>query len=114
MKHGRVWQLSCYSPCRSCMVHAQHGYSTHCIGSRNLDTALAGDFNADGELELLLPRQNFQRLDSLWRTQAGAEIDFSLELGEGLSTNIAAYSFGNGIFLALGTYAGEVIVLLPR
>jgi hypothetical protein len=95
-------------------AHSRSGYSTHRIGSRNLDTALAGDFNADGRMELLLPRQNFRILDSLRRTESGLEIDFSVDLRGELSTNIAGYSFAGEIFLALGTDAGEVILFRPR
>jgi hypothetical protein len=41
------------------------GYSSHQIGSRNLDSALAVDFNGDGLVELVVPNQAQTELASL-------------------------------------------------
>ena len=38
------------------------GYSSHVIGSRNLDMALAADFDGDGKVELLVPSRDRQSL----------------------------------------------------
>ncbi|UCB46501.1 MAG: hypothetical protein JSV25_03490 [Spirochaetota bacterium] len=92
------------------VVHRRNGYSTHRIGSRNLDTALAGDFNNDHNIEILIPTQNFRRIDSIKRTESGSKIDYSIALDDQLSTNIAAYSFQGRINLAFGTYSGDVII----
>lgn len=56
------------------------GYSIHTIGSRNLDNALAGDFDGDGAIELLLPDQTHTRLEAIRRTGQGAEVVWSLPM----------------------------------
>ena len=93
------------------VVHKRAGYSTHRIGSRNLDTAVAGDFNDDGHVEMLVPTQDFKRLDSIKRTAGGSKIDHSIKLDHQLSTNLAAYSSRGKIELAFGTYNNELIII---
>lgn len=39
------------------IVHEIAGFSSHTLSSRNLDSAIAGDFNKDGVIELLAPDQ---------------------------------------------------------
>ena len=41
------------------------GYSSHEIGSRNLDRALAGDLDGDGRIELLVPDQAQESLGAI-------------------------------------------------
>jgi hypothetical protein len=91
--------------------HYRSGYSTHRIGSRNLETAVAGDFNNDGHVELLVPTQDFTQLDSIRRTRGGSKIDHSIILEDQLSSNLAAYSSGGKIKLAFGTYNDELIII---
>jgi hypothetical protein len=83
------------------------------MGSRNLDTALAGDFNNDGDVELLLPTQDFLQLDVIKRTKLGTKIDYSIDLSYPLSTNISSYSFNGKIYIAFGTFHNEVIFIYP-
>ncbi|MCP4263274.1 MAG: hypothetical protein GY774_38060 [Planctomycetes bacterium] len=66
------------------------GYSTHVIRSRNLDMALAADFDSDGRIELLVPYQQFDTLGAIRRTVDGAEVAWSIPVGGRISTNIAA------------------------
>jgi hypothetical protein len=66
------------------------GYTSHKIYSRNLDAALAGDLDADGETELLLPTPSYTALGGLARTPGGAEAEWRLPLGGELSTNLAS------------------------
>ena len=44
------------------LVGKVEGFSSHSIGSRNLDSAIAGDFNKDGISELLAPDQSHTNL----------------------------------------------------
>lgn len=44
------------------IVREAAGFSSHAIGSRNLDAAIAGDFNNDGVSELLAPDQTHSNL----------------------------------------------------
>jgi hypothetical protein len=93
------------------LVHTRTGVSTHTIGSRNLDMALTGDFNDDGEIEVLVPSQDFRRLLSIKRTEDGSEIDATQYLQAQLSTNIAGYSFDDLIYIAIGTVNGEFVLI---
>jgi hypothetical protein len=72
------------------------GFSSHSLGSRNLDQALAGDFDGDGHIELLVPNQAKTYLGAIQRTEEDAEVVFQLPIGGRLSTNIAAVSFQDG------------------
>lgn len=63
------------------------GFSTHSIGSRNLFTAQAGDFDNDGKLELLLPDQSHKQLGIVG---LDGEPVFWFELEAELATNLAA------------------------
>ena len=96
------------------LVHNRGGYSTHRIGSRNLDAALAGDLDDDGRSELLLPSQDNGRLDVVKRVLSGSEVVHSVELGGRLSTNIAAFSTGGRVAFAFGTDRRELYVYSGR
>ena len=77
------------------------GYTSHVIGTRNLDMAAAGDFDGDGQPEILLPSQDLQTLAGIHRTISGAEVAWSLPLSGRLTTNIGAVSLADGS-LAMG------------
>ncbi|MFC1907238.1 hypothetical protein ACFLW8_04040 [Chloroflexota bacterium] len=90
------------------------GYTSHSIGSRNLDTAVAGDFDGDGQLELLLPSQKRTELGGVRRTVAGAEVEWTLPLGGRISTNIAAITLNDGrLTIAAGREDDVMRVWLP-
>ncbi len=84
------------------------GYSSHRIGSRNLDMAAAADFDGDGRVELLLPDDSVSRLAAIRRTLTGtgdngAEEVWSLELPAGMSTNLGVATRADGrIEVAIG------------
>ena len=89
-------------------------YSSHLPGSRNLDMGLAGDFDFDGELELLLPTEDFTRLGAVERTSFGAEAKWDVSIGGRLSTNIAAVQQTDGGLLVGVGHEGEVLrIWLP-
>lgn len=64
------------------------GYTSHIIGTNNLDMALAGDFNGDGRSELLLPTQNRAQLGGIQRTAEGAAALYHLDIGGSVVTNL--------------------------
>ena len=75
------------------------GYTSHRIYSRNLDAAIAGDLDADGETELLLPDPSYTSLGGLARTSdtpEGARTEWRLPLGGELSTNLASATGPDG------------------
>lgn len=77
------------------------GYSSHQIGSRNLDMAIAGDFDNDGQIEIIVPDQGFTKLGIIKHGRKGAEIISNIDIGGKLSTNISVAE-GNSENLILG------------
>lgn len=71
------------------VVAAQDGVSSHALGSRNLDGAIAGDFDGDGAVELLVPTNARDELLALRRTEAGVAVAWRLDVGGELASNIA-------------------------
>jgi hypothetical protein len=91
-------------------IASVQGYTSHVIGSRNLDMAVVGDFNGDGQMELVLPTQDRTRIVGLQiQGNTFAEL-WSLPLDGPLSSNLAAVTLPDGS-LALG--AGTVYLWLP-
>ena len=87
------------------------GYSSHVIGSPNLDMALLVDADADRQLEVVVPTQDMTELAILDRTDEGFEEVMRLSLGGRLTTNVAAAIDGLGrLSLAAGTDDGRLRV----
>lgn len=87
------------------------GYSSHTLGSRNLDMAAVGDFDGDGTLELLIPTQDKTALAALQRTTQGATEIWRLELGGELVTNLGAARGADGrVALAVGLQDSRLLV----
>ncbi|MFB0533852.1 MAG: hypothetical protein ACETWR_02605 [Anaerolineae bacterium] len=76
------------------------GYTSHAIGSRNLDTVVAGDFDGDGRIELL-PNQARMSLAAIRREPGGAEVAWTIPAGGRVMTNLATVVFPDGT-LAVG------------
>jgi hypothetical protein len=72
------------------------GFTSHVLGSRNLDMAAAGDFDGDGHAELLLPDQALTTLGGIRRTDNGAIVAWTVPLGGRLSTNLSAVGVAGG------------------
>ncbi len=85
------------------------GYTSHAIGTRNLDMALAGDFDGDGALELLLPNQERTHLGAVGRRADGARLVWQVELGGRATTNLAAVSLSDGRLLVGMGHDGQVL-----
>ncbi len=62
---------------------------SHVNGSRNLDQAVAGDFDGDGSVELLVPSRDQETLIALRRVGDSVEEVWKLELGSRLSSNLS-------------------------
>ena len=65
------------------------GFTSHVNRTPNLDMAVASDFDSDGNIELLLPNQRRDTLAAITRSDAGAQVDWQLDLEGTLTTNIA-------------------------
>jgi hypothetical protein len=89
------------------IVAKRSGFSTHTIGSRNLDNALAIDFDADGQMELLLPDISQEVLKVVKRIDSGLEVIWEMPLEAQMGTNLAAVTLDNGsIHFGVGITSG--------
>lgn len=87
------------------------GFRTHAIGSRNLDMAVAGDFDGDGRIEILVPSQGMDEIGAIRRTEEGAEVAWTLPIDGKVSTNLAAVSSDSGgLTLGVGRNDGVLLV----
>ncbi len=85
------------------VAQSQENYTSHFLGSRNLDMAVAGDFDRDGRVEVLLPNADASALGAIRRTATGAEVVWVLGLRGEMSTNLATTPHGpNGFAIGVG------------
>lgn len=91
------------------------GYSSHRLGSRNLDQSVAGDFDADGEVELLVPDAGMSKLAAIQRGHGGtAQEEWSLNLNGTLYSNLAVTCHDRGgLGLAVAVEGGRLKLWLP-
>ena len=73
------------------------GFSTHRIGSRNLDMAIAGNFDKHLGDELIVPDQSFKTINILKRKGERVEVLWSQKIGGSLSSNISAVTTNDGV-----------------
>lgn len=91
------------------LVASGPGYSSHQLGSANLDMALLADVDGNGRLDVVVPTQSMTELAGLARTEAGFEEIERLALGGRLVTNVAATPAADGsLALAVGTDDGRL------
>ena len=89
---------------------AVSGYTSHLIGSANLDMAIAGDFNGDGQVELVLPvLRTRAELGGLQRTEDGAEVIWTLPVGGRVITNLAAMTLADGTLILGVGHDGQTL-----
>jgi hypothetical protein len=84
------------------LVAARDGYSTHSIGSRNLDNAVAGDLDGDGRIELLVPDDPHRELAGLRRVEGGVDEVWRVSLGGRLTSNLCVVPDPDGAVVAAG------------
>ncbi|MCH7802041.1 MAG: hypothetical protein IIC24_10950 [Chloroflexi bacterium] len=90
------------------------GFTSHVLGSRNLDMAVAGDFDGDGLTELLIPNQARTDLGAIIRTPKGAEVAWTVSLDGRLKTNVAAVALSDGsIAVGIGRADGTLRIWTP-
>lgn len=75
------------------------GFSTHSIGSRNLDSAIAADFNNDGIAELLAPDQAHKNLGLV----SWDGVIYTTPLDDVLTSNLSATVINGKIIVGAGT-----------
>jgi hypothetical protein len=77
------------------------GFSSHQIGSRNLDSALGADFNGDGQVEIVIPDQSQTTLAGIQALDDALQMVWEAPIGGKLTTNLAAVTMPDG-WLGLG------------
>jgi hypothetical protein len=94
-------------------VASVSGYSSHALGSRNLDMAAAGDFDGDGRIELLVPSQNRERLGGIRHTSQGGETVWEVPIGGQISTNLSGLRYPDGRMIIGVGRSDEFLRLWP-
>jgi hypothetical protein len=108
---GGVVEYYRYQDGKLVLTAEQPGYTSHVANTRNLDLAVAGDFNGDGQLEIVLPDQERHTLNALQRTMDGVAVVWSVSLDGALTSNLAAITLTNeSLALAAGTDKGIIQV----
>ncbi len=94
------------------LVASADGYSTHAIGSRNLDLGIVSDADGDGRLDVLLPTQSRDELAVVTRDDSdnGVREVTRVALGAPISTNVSAVAHRGGVAYAVGTADGRVVI----
>jgi hypothetical protein len=90
------------------------GFTSHVIGTRNLDMGMAGDFDGDGRVEVLLPDQTRTELGGIRRVEGGAEVVWMIPVGGRVSTNLAAVELIDGsLAVGVGREDGVLRIWYP-
>jgi hypothetical protein len=88
------------------------GYSSHQIGSRNLDGAVAVDLDGDGQYEIIVPSQEQTSVAAIQLADGRLQVAWSETLQSKINTNIAASELpGGGFALGLGLEEGVLKIL---
>ena len=86
-------------------------YSSHRLGSRNLDQGVIVDGDGDGRPDVVVPSQDQQSLAALDLEGGVATEIRSVPLGARLSTNLSVFAMSDGrASLALGLEDGSVLI----
>ncbi|MCB0162803.1 MAG: hypothetical protein KDI79_01165, partial [Anaerolineae bacterium] len=96
---GRITEFFHINDTHLEVVATASGYTSHRLGSRNLDSAAAGDFDGDGQVELLIPNPDFTEYGALRRTADGADVVWTVPVDSIIATNLAAVTSEEGHIL---------------
>jgi hypothetical protein len=96
------------------IVEQLPGYSSHVIGSRNLDMSALGDFDGDGEIEALIPVQSIDSLASVSFADGSVQEIWRVPVGGRLKTNLATVELPNGqMAVGIGNDRQQLRLWLP-
>jgi len=85
------------------IAESKKGYSTHTLGSRNLDMAVAIDVDNDTFPEIILPSQDFLKLHIVKRMSTGVDDRIVLPLPAALSSNLSVSCDSSSFYLFVGS-----------
>jgi hypothetical protein len=91
------------------IVATLEGYTSHVIETRNLDMAVAGDFNGDGQPEIVIPDQTRTTIAGIRHaSDDSVAVIWELPLDGTLITNLSAIELENGqLALAVGVLGDD-------
>lgn len=95
------------------LVASAQTYSTHTIGSRNLDLGIVSDADGDGRLDVVVPIQDLSELAVVTRddeADGGTREVGRIDLGGRLATNLSADTSATGVRYAIGLESGTVLI----
>lgn len=98
------------------MVASMGTYSTHRLGSRNLDLGIVTDADGNGRLDVLLPTQDMTELAVVTRdgsSETGTREVGRVALDGTVTSNLAARATDRGVAYAVGVSDGAVHFWLP-
>ncbi len=91
------------------------GFTSHVMGSRNLDQAAAGDFNGDGLPEVLVMDGARRAIVAVQRTETGAAESWRLDVDGEIRSNLSPVELlDGGMALAVGASDRRLRVWLPK
>ena len=94
---------------------AYSNVTSHLIGSRNLDQTAAGDFNGDGQPEVLVMDPSRTQVIAVQHQAAGAAEVWRLDAGHEIVSSFAPVELlDERLALAVGTADGRLRVWMPR
>lgn len=86
------------------------GVSSHAIGSRILDGAVAGDADGDGRVELVVPDDARRQLVGLRRTEDGAKAGWRVPVGGDVASNLHAVTVDGRLVVGVARADGVLRV----
>jgi hypothetical protein len=90
------------------------GFTSHVRGSRNLDLGIAGDFDADRRVDVLVPDKSLKSLRGISLYLENANQAWSLPLPAKLASNLIAVRNSKGqILVGAGLENGELFIWQP-
>jgi hypothetical protein len=88
------------------------GFSSHEIRSRNLDMGVALDVGGDGRVEVVVPSHDRMSLSAVGRVADETEVVWTFNLGNTLTSNVAAVESGDGS-ASMAAAAGTTLYVWP-
>jgi WD40 repeat protein len=90
------------------------GFTSHVMGSGNLDMTVGGDFNGNNISEIIAPAFNRSELGAIERNESGSIVVYRLGLSGRITTNLSSFRFSDGrISLAVGMDNNVMRIWLP-